>query len=340
MCHRQLRHLGRRYTRPVHTISVVIPTYRGELTLAATVAEVLLYASESKSPAGAHYRVIEVILVDDNGPDSTDQVMRSLAASNALVHTVWLSKNYGQHAATLAGMASSAGDWVVTIDEDGQQDPRDIGSLLDAALEQSAQVVYGRPLNAPPHSLGRNAASRTSKWIVTWLSGSQRALDFNSYRLILGSVARGVAAYAGPNVYLDVALGWVAGRYTTAGITLRGEQRVSGYSTRALLSHFWRLVIASGTRALRLVSVAGVMLALVGIVIAVSVVIQKLAWGIDSAGWASIMVIMLLGIGAILFSLGIIAEYIGANVNMAMGKPAYFLTTDPADGPLGRRDTP
>lgn len=322
----------------MHTISVVIPIYRGELTLETTVAELLFYASESTSPNGARFRVIEVILVDDNGPDSTDEVMRSLEAANDAVHTVWLSRNYGQHAATLAGMASSSGDWVVTIDEDGQQDPRDIGSMLDVALEKSAQVVYGRPLNAPPHGIARNAASRLSKWIVTQLSGSKRALDFNSYRLILGSVARGVAAYAGPNVYLDVALGWVAGRYATAGITLRGAQRVSGYSTRALMSHFWRLVISSGTRALRLVSIAGVLLAIFGIVVAIWVVIQKLALGIDSAGWASTTVILLLGLGAVLFSLGIIAEYIGANVNMAMGKPAYFITTDPADGPLGRRD--
>lgn len=327
----------RRYTRPVHSISVVIPTYRGELTLETTVAEVLQYASESTTPNGAHFRVSEVILVDDNGPDSTDEVMRALAAANEIVHTVWLSRNYGQHAATLAGMASSAGDWVVTIDEDGQQDPRDIASMLDVALDQSVQVVYGRPLNLPPHGVARNAASRLSKWIVTQLSGSRRALDFNSYRLILGSVARGVAAYAGPNVYLDVALGWVAGRQATAGITLRGEQRASGYSTRALMSHFWRLVISSGTRALRLVSLAGVVVAVLGIGVAIWVVIQKLAWGIDSAGWASIMVILLLGLGAVLFSLGIIAEYIGANVNMAMGKPPYFITTDPADGPLGER---
>lgn len=330
----------RRYTQIVHTISVVIPTYRGQLTLGATVAEVLLLAAGSTTPNGTHFRVSEVILVDDNGPDSTEQVIRSLAATNEIVHTVWLSRNYGQHAATLAGMASSAGDWVVTMDEDGQQDPRDIASMLDVALDQSVQVVYGRPLNPPPHGPARNAASRLSKWIVTHLSGSQRALDFNSYRLILGSIARGVAAYAGPNVYLDVALGWVAGRQSTSGITLRGEQRASGYSTRALMSHFWRLVISSGTRVLRLVSFAGALLGVFGIGVAIWVIIQKLAWGIDSAGWASIMVILLLGFGAVLFSLGIIAEYIGANVNMAMGKPAYFITTDPADGPLRRRNSP
>jgi undecaprenyl-phosphate 4-deoxy-4-formamido-L-arabinose transferase len=237
-------------------------------------------------------------------------------------------------------MASSAGDWLVTIDEDGQQDPNDIGLLLDAALSESAQVVYGRPLNKPPHGAIRNAASRLAKWLVSKMSGNERSLDYNSFRLILGTVGRGAAAYAGPGVYLDVALGWIAGRYTTAGITLRGEQRASGYSTRALASHFWRLVVSSGTRVLRLVSLAGVLLAVVGVLVAIWVVIQKLVWGIDSVGWASLMIITLLGFGAVLFALGVIAEFIGANVNMAMGKPSYYITTDPADGPLGRRNSP
>jgi undecaprenyl-phosphate 4-deoxy-4-formamido-L-arabinose transferase len=324
----------------MQTISVVIPVYGGETTLDATVTEILEYSAAAVSPEGTQFRVSEVILVHDNGPDGSDRVMRALAVKSDLVQTVWLSKNYGQHAATLAGMASSSGDWVVTVDEDGQQDPADIGVLLDAALANSAQVVYGKAMNAPPHGVGRNFASRAAKWFVTQLSGNKIALEYNSFRLILGSIARGVAAYAGPGVYLDVALGWVAGRYASADITLRGEQRQSGYSIRTLASHFWRLVVSSGTRVLRLVSFAGIFLALVGIVVAIFVVVQKLFWGVDSAGWASLMIIVLLGIGAVLFSLGVIAEYIGANVNMAMGKPSYFITTDPSDGPLGRHEEP
>lgn len=322
----------------MHTISVVIPVYRGEATLEETTRELLRYSVETLTPSGESFRVEEVILVDDNGPDNSDSVMRSLARESELVRTIWLSRNYGQHPATLAGMASSAGDWVVTVDEDGQQDPKDIGVLLDAALSESAQVVYGRPLNKPPHGALRNAASRLAKWSVSKMSGNDRSRDYNSFRLILGSVARGAAAYAGPGVYLDVALGWIAGRHATAGITLRGEQRASGYSTRTLASHFWRLVISSGTQVLRLVSLTGALLAVVGVLLAIWVVIQKLVWGIDSAGWASLMIIMLLGFGAVLFSLGVIAEFIGANVNMAMGKPPYFITTDPRDGPLGRRN--
>ena len=71
--------------------------------------------------------------------------MMSLAAKMPFVTPIWLSRNFGQHPATLAGMASSNGDWVISMDEDGQYDPRDMGRLLDTAVEQDVQLVYAQP---------------------------------------------------------------------------------------------------------------------------------------------------------------------------------------------------
>jgi glycosyltransferase involved in cell wall biosynthesis len=318
----------------VHTISVIIPVYGGEFTLEKTVLELLPLATDGRTPGGVAFVISEIILVDDKGLDASDTVIRHLAAANPIVRAVWLSRNYGQHAATLAGMADSTSDWVVTVDEDGQYDPSEIGSLLDTALDESVQVVYGRPLNPVPQGTLRGAASHLSKWLVKAVSGSRGAPDFNSFRLVLGSTARSVAELAGPGVYLDIALGWIAGRHATVGVTLRGEQRKSGYSTRTLVSHFWRMVISSGTRVLRMVSFAGVLLALLGIIFAVWIICQKLFLGINSAGWASTMVVLLLGCGAILFALGVIAEFMGAILQIAMGKPAFHTTVDPEQSPL------
>jgi undecaprenyl-phosphate 4-deoxy-4-formamido-L-arabinose transferase len=69
-------------------------------------------------------------------------------------------------------------------------------------------------------------------------------------------------------------------------------------------------------------------------------VIARIDGTIDTQGWTSTIVVVLFSSGALLFSLGIIAEYIGVNVNMAMGKPPYLITTDTADGPLGRTRSP
>jgi glycosyltransferase involved in cell wall biosynthesis len=320
-----------------HLVSVVVPVYRGEQTLPALCAELAALTQPFTTPGGHEARVSEVLLVFDNGPDESAAVIRRLAAENEFVRPVWLSRNFGQHAATLAGMSSSGGDWVVTLDEDGQHDPRDIAAMLDVAMREQASVVYARPTNEPPHGFLRNTASRGAKWVVDRMLGGDASSSFNSYRLMLGEIARGVGAYAGAGVYLDIALGWIAGTVTTCPVELREEgRRESGYTLRTLASHFWRMVLTSGTRLLRLVSVLGVAFGFLGLVIAIVLGIVKLTGSITVAGWTSVMVVVLVGTGAVLFSLGIVAEYLGVAVNMAMGKPLYLITSDPVEGPLGR----
>ena len=321
-----------------HDISVVIPVYQGEKHLPGVAGELERMVDPFVTPEGNTARVAELVLVYDNGPDDSPRVIRELVAKYDWVRAVWLSRNYGQHAATLAGMSSTGGDWIVTMDEDGQQDPADIPAMLDTALRQGASVVYGAPVNDPPHGFLRNSASRSAKWLVGRLGGTEDVSKYNSFRLVLGEVGRSVAAYAGSGIYLDVGLGWVARPVVTCPVTLRDEgQRVSGYTVRSLLSHFWRLALTSGTRGLRIVSALGAALAALGIGVAVALVIAKLAGTHIAEGWTSLVTIILITSGAVLFSLGVIAEYLGVAVNTAMGRPTYLIVADPAEGPLGRR---
>jgi len=320
----------------VHEVSVVIPVYQGERHLGPLLVELSQLTKPFVSPAGHRLEVDEVILVFDHGPDDSPRVMRELRDQYEFVRTVWLSRNFGQHAATLAGMSSSGGDWIVTMDEDGQQDPSDIGAMLDTALAEYATVVYGDPINKPPHGVARNAASRGAKWFTSRLVGATDVVKFNSYRLVLGEIGRSIAAYVGSGVYLDVALGWVANRSVTCPVTLRDEgTRTSGYSTRTLASHFWRLVLTSGTRGLRVVSAVGLGFAVLGVLAAVVLVVARLGGADIQAGWTSLTVVILVSSGAILFSLGVLAEYLGVAVGMAMGRPPYLIVGDPVDGPLG-----
>ena len=320
---------------PTHQISVVIPVYRGASTLPGLFEEIVALHEPFLTAGGHRARVAEVLLVNDDGPDNSDEAIRKLAAQHDWVRPVWLSRNFGQHAATLAGMASSGGDWIVTMDEDGQHNPAYIGELLDTAMAAQATVVYADPTNKPPHGLVRNLASRMAKRTVDFLTKGNEAGFFHSYRLVLGELGRSVAAYAGAGVYLDVALGWVAGDVATCPVLLRQEgDRPSGYSTRTLLSHFWRMVVTSGTGLLRFVSLAGVTSAMIGFFGALALGIVKLVGSVNVAGWTSVMVVTLIGVGAILFALGVVAEYIGVAVNMAMGKPLYVVVADRATGPL------
>lgn len=317
----------------VDSVSVVIPVYNGAVTLPGVIKELEQLRSVQETPEGRRFRVDEVLLVWDRGIGGSHEVVRDLAAQDDWVHPVFLSRNFGQHPATLAGMTSSGGDWIVTMDEDGQHDPAYIGDLLDTAYRDRTQLVYASPANQPPHGVFRNVASWLTKWLfVRVLVPSDGPKAFNSYRLILGEAGRSVAAYTGAGVFLDVALSWVVTNPSTCSVLMRQEGRpASAYNFRRLVSHFWRLVISSGTRPLRFVSMMGILFALLGFGVAIYSVIQKMVGDITVQGWTSVFVATLVVGGAVLFALGIIAEYIAAAATMAMGKPVYVIVRDPAD---------
>jgi glycosyltransferase involved in cell wall biosynthesis len=318
--------------RGERTISIVIPVYRGSQTLGPLVAEIEPLTKSQVTPLGHAFRVTELVLVWDRGTDASDDVIRDLSRDHVWIRPVWLSRNFGQHPATLAGMASAGGDWVVTMDEDGQHDPASIKDLLDTALRDSAQVVYGVPRNPPPHGAVRNAASRMVKSLALRLLVEDLPRGFSSYRLVLGEIARSMAAYAGPGAYLDVALGWVTARVSHCPISARTEGRpATSYTFRRLASHFWRLVISSGTRPLRLVSAVGFATALLGALLSLYFIVQRFTNQVPIAGWTSVIVTVLFVGGATLFSLGVIAEYIGAILRSAIGRPLYVTVRDPQE---------
>lgn len=317
----------------VDSISVVIPVYNGALTLPGLLKELEQLRSPQRTADGRRFRVDEVLLVWDRGIRGSEDVVRELATDENWVRPIWLSRNFGQHPATLAGITSSAGDWIVTMDEDGQHDPADIGDLLDTAYRERTQLVYASPTNRPPHGTLRNAASWLTKWLFLHvLVSSEGVRAFNSYRLILGEAGRSIAAYAGAGVFLDVALSWVVTNPSTCPVMLRREGRpASAYTMRRLASHFWRLVVSSGTRPLRFVSVMGILFAFIGFGVAAYSAILKAVGDISVEGWTSVFVAVLVVGGAVLFSLGIIAEYIAASASMAMGKPVYVIVRDPGE---------
>ncbi|MFI6869837.1 glycosyltransferase [Nocardia sp. NPDC050406] len=326
----------------VHGVSVVVPVYRGAETIAALVEELDKLGGSRDTAAGFAYRVDEIILVHDHGPDRSDVVLKELERAYPQVRPVWLSRNFGQDAATIAGMAAARGDWIVTMDEDGQHDPAFIGDFLDAALTQRADLVYSKPVNTRPHGFLRNITSRGAKIVLATVFAFPDSTRFESYRLIRGDIGRQLAEVASNGVYLDVALTWVVGNTAQVPVQLRAEGREeSGYNYRRLFSLFWKMVLCSGTRGLRLVSVLGVTLALAGGVMATWVVYHALTdSGGDPEGWASLMMVMLLCSGAILFSLGLIAEYLGVALHVLVGKPLYLTVQSPTPRPDDREPLP
>ena len=311
-------------------VSIVIPVYAGERTLPSLIAEIEPLTKVQTTADGNVYVVCEILLVHDCGPDRSDKTLEALSAQYTFVQPVWLSRNYGQHAATLAGMASATGDWVVTMDEDGQQNPEDIAVMLDRALRSSLQLVYAKPTNFTPHGFLRNILSRSAKGISTTLLGNRSIGRFNSFRLVDGEISRTLAAYCGSGIYLDVGLFWMTAYIGHCPVILRNEMRhFSGYSYLKLIGHFWRLILTTGTRPLRLITIMGFSSMILAIIVAGYVLYAKYYGQIPVQGWASLLIVVSFFSGSILASLGVIAEYLAVTMGIVMGKPLYVVSTKP-----------
>jgi hypothetical protein len=150
--------------------------------------------------------------------------------------------------------------------------------------------------------------------------------------LLEGSLARSACAYAGENVFLDVALSWTCGPPSACPVQVRQEAAPSSYNYRRLLSHFWRLVVSSGTRPLRFIAAAGVLVALTGLVVGAWLIFERIRGAIDVPGWTSVVIALLVLLGGLYIAVAVVAEYVGQAVRNTVGRPVYVR----ADAPVAR----
>ena len=152
-------------------LSTVTPVYRGGRYLTELVdalQEVRLELRTRQLPV----ELLEAIFVDDSAVDDSVAILLELQRTRPWIRIVQLSRNFGQHGATVAGILHSAGHWVATLDEDLQHHPRHLLPLLLHAAAGGKDVVYGSSSGAIHQSSFRNRSSRTYKTVLGWVAGN------------------------------------------------------------------------------------------------------------------------------------------------------------------------
>jgi len=311
------------------TVSTVTPVYAGEkylVDLVEKIAELRQQWASSNSPLV----LAETILVDDGSIDSSAQIIAGLSDKYPWVSTITMSRNFGQHSATVAGICHSSSDWVVTLDEDLQHIPADIETLFQAQSTSRADVVYATPIEASHGNSWRDNSSKLVKKILAGISKTPQIRMFNSFRLVRGSIARAAASSSSSQTYLDVAISWFTKRAVTAQLKLVDDRYIagnqSGYNFGRLISHARRLMVSSSFDIASKVMLVGVITILFSAAIGITALTIKLTApdSIQLIGWTSLIsVISLLG-GVIILLLCIILEYVGILVSNQLGKPTYF----------------
>lgn len=324
---------------PQFIVSIVVPVYSGSEYLDALIVAIedLRFRWETNA---APVTLGEVIFVDDAAIDSSATTIDRFAVEKSWVTSLHLSRNFGQHAATMVGILHSSGDWVVTMDEDLQHRPEQIPELLAIAVKTGADIVYAKPNTGVHDAVLRDLSSRVFKRLMRWVTNNPNLSDFNSFRLIRGPIARAAASVCTHDTYLDMGLSWFTERIETVSLEMKDERYIrtgkSGYSFRALLSHAWRMLFSSQIKILRFGSLIGLITMAVSILWGAYILLRKLIQPeqIEVQGWASLILAICFFGGLTAFMLGIALQYLSTLVLKAHGKPTFFTVDRSGDSIL------
>jgi undecaprenyl-phosphate 4-deoxy-4-formamido-L-arabinose transferase len=302
--------------QPAPTLSIVVPVYRS----AQTLRELHRRIAAAVEPLDPHF---ELILVEDCGGDDSWQVIEAIAQEDPRVRGIRLSRNFGQHAATICGFAHARGQWIATLDDDLEQAPEYLPALYQKA-QQGYDLVYG-VYPERTHKSWRNLTSYVARWLFNKAIPSLN-YAYTSYRMIRGDIARALTQFDSPFPFVDGYLSWLTNRYATVevphGTRAHGS---SNYTFRKLLTHTINIFVTFSDLPLRLASWIGLMFFLVGMGWLGGIVIGRLFGWITVSGFASIMAAIILFGGIQLLILGIFGEYLGRMNFKSSRKPLFLV---------------
>ena len=301
-------------------ISFVIPCYRSSQTLPGVIQEI---KDTMKTLKGYEY---EIVLVNDSSPDDTFCVITGLCRENDNITGINLARNFGQHAALMAGFHYVKGDVVVCLDDDGQTPACEVGRLL-AGIEEGADVVYAK-YNHKHHSGFRNFGSHVNEVMTRIMLGKPKDLYVSSYfaakRFVVDEMIR--YEYAYPSV-----IGLVL-RTTKNIVNVEIDHRdrqagESGYTLKKLLGLWFNGFTAFSVKPLRVATVTGTICALCGFAYGIYTIIKKIFIQPPDLviGFSALMSVIVFMGGMLMLMLGLVGEYMGRMYVSMNNSPQYVI---------------
>ena len=283
------------------SLDLIIPTYKSAQSIG------LLVQKLNQFSANGTFK-LHVVFVNDASPDNTQTVLEeNLKQAQFSYKTIRLAQNYGQHTATAIGLYFTESALVATIDDDLQHHPEDFLALYQHMLNTQSDLVYG-VFEEKKHHVFRNLGTRILQNILK-LDGRDYSM-VTSYRLMKSSV---IAVFKNRQIkthFIDDF--FLLASSNTSSYQVNHQKRAfgnSGYSFGALLKMAIKILFLHSSLPLKVISRMGLLLSLVFFVLGCFYIYQKLVYDV-SIGFTSLIVAIFFSTGLILFSLGIIGEYI------------------------------
>lgn len=298
-------------------ISLVIPCYGSERTLVDVVMEIQKVFQDISYD-------YEIILINDYSPDNVWNIIAQLSEANSNIIGINMARNFGQHAALMAGYREASGDVVVSLDDDGQAPVEEIPELLKK-IEDGYDLVYGKYPKIKQDKF-RIFGSYINDKMTEIMLGKPENIRVTSFFAARKFVIEEMIKYEKSYPYvIGLAL---RSTQNIANILVEQRQRTegkSGYTFRKLLSLWLNGFTAFSVKPLRIATFSGTLCAFIGFLYGIYIIIQKLINPAVLIGYSSIMSIILLIGGVIMLLLGMIGEYVGRIYVSVNNAPQYVI---------------
>lgn len=263
----------------------------------------------------------EIIYINDCSLDNSWEVLKKIKNTFNYVTIIDLSRNFGQHGATMCGFKHAKGKYVITIDDDLEAHPNDIQKLIASQQKTNSDLVYGvyPKLN---QSFLRKTLTSLYK-LLSKIEGKKKGKG-SSFRLLTNSLAKKLADNHKHFVFIDELCLWYTSKIDFIDIepnkNFIDKKR---YTILSLFSLTTNVILFSSTFPLKLVTRIGISLSVVNFLIGMFYLIKKMFFKTQVSGYTSLIVSIMFSTGLIIFSIGIIAQYLTQVLKTINNSPSY-----------------
>ena len=303
-------------------ISVVVSCYNEEKALPLFYKEIERVRKQDFEGIAE----FEYIFVNDGSKDGTLQEMRELSKRDSKVRYVSFSRNFGKEAAMYAGLEASTGDYVTLMDADLQDPPKLLKQMYDEIVIKGHDVVATRRVTRKGEPPIRSFFARMFYKIINKMSDIEMVDGARDYRLMKRQVVDSIISLKEYNRYSKGLFSFVG--FDVKWLEYENVERVAGETKWS----FWKLfkyaiegITAFSTTPLIMSSLVGLIFCLIAVIAVIFIIIKTLVYGDPTAGWPSLVCIVVFVSGVQLFALGVIGQYLSKTYLEVKKRPIYIV---------------
>ena len=301
-------------------ITVVVPCYNEEAALGAFYREITAVAKEMSEVD------FEFLFINDGSKDRTLETIKRFAQQDERVKYVSFSRNFGKEAGIFAGLESASGDYVVVMDADLQDPPALLPEMYRYIKEEGYDCVGSRRVDRKGEPPIRSFFARKFYRLINRISDANVVDGARDFQMMNRDVVQAILSMKEYNRFSKGIFGWIG--FRKKWLEYENIARVAGETKWS----FWKLflyamegIVAFSTAPLVISSVVGLGCCILAFVMIFVIIFRTLCFGDPTAGWPSLVCIILLLSGIQMLGIGILGQYLAKTYLETKRRPIYLV---------------